>query len=209
MFDEGRGLDKRKARGKNSWRWLNVDRQTLIKLGLLACLGVVLIVAGQLAKGTASVKTPENISPIDMSTAPAPIPEQTTSYQQLLEQQLAATLSQIQGVGQVLVQLSLEGGSQHSYATNSQEEVRIVEETAPSGTLRVSEEKRIDAQLVMAREGSSERPVVVDEKFPSVRGVLIVAKGAADPTTKEELSQAVQVLLGLPAHKVKVMEREG
>ncbi|NLG86165.1 MAG: hypothetical protein GX489_02995 [Firmicutes bacterium] len=209
MFEENKELYKGKPSGRANWRWLNIDRQTLVKLGLLACLGIVLIVVGQLVKSPAPAKYPSDLAPITTAVVDTPVLEGPFSYQQLLEQQLATTLSQIQGAGQVVVQLSLEGGNRVSYATNQQEEVRTTEEKASAETVRVSEEKRSEIQLVMAREGGSERPIVVDENLPTVRGIVVIAQGAADPTTKEELSQAVQVLLGLPAHKVKVLEREG
>lgn len=208
MPHEGERLWKAKPAGRMSWRWLNIDRTTLVKLVLLASLGVVLLVAGQLMKSSASVKDPSKIASGTPSATEIPVQIGATSYREALEQQLAATLSQVRGAGQVLVQLSLEGGNKFTYATNQQEEVRSTEEKASAGTVRVSEDKRVEVQLVMAREGSSEHPVLVDENLPTVRGVLVVAEGAANPLTKEELSQAVQVLLGLPAHKVKVLERE-
>ncbi|NMA54649.1 MAG: hypothetical protein GX952_01795 [Firmicutes bacterium] len=182
---------------------LKMDRYTLVKLGLLAGLGIILLVVGQMGKRSPTA------NPIpDFGAAGSPKPVGAVSYQEALEQQLAHSLSQVSGAGQVLVQLSLEGGNRVTYATNKQEEIRSTEEKATAdGAVRASEERRSETQLVMAREGSTEYPIVVDEFMPVVRGVLVVAEGAKNPFIKEELSQAVQVLLALPAHKVKVLER--
>ncbi|HHT70076.1 MAG: hypothetical protein WAO22_04210 [bacterium] len=207
MTDKDTWSLKTKPRKHMSWQWLKIDRYTLVKLGLLAGLGLILLIAGQLVKGPAQDRPSSSPSP-GSTVASASKQIGSVSYQETLELQLANTLSQVRGAGQVLVHLSLEGGNRVTYATNRQEEVRSTEEKAPAGsTVRVSEEKRTEAQLVMAREGNAEYPVVVDEFLPTVRGVLVIAEGAKNPFIKEELSQAVQVVLGLPAHKVKVLER--
>ncbi|HKM40012.1 MAG TPA: hypothetical protein VJ036_07080 [bacterium] len=190
------------------WRWLKMDRHTLVKLGLLAGLGIILLVVGRLGKIQSSDITSPATPPSSSATANF---DQAglLSYQGIMEQQIENTLSQVSGAGQVLVQLSLEGGNRITLATNRQEEIRNTEEKEPAGSvIRANEEKRTEAQLVMARQGSVEHPVVVDEFLPQVRGVLVVAEGAKTPHVKEELSQAMQVLLALPAHKVKVLERE-
>ncbi|MDK2855771.1 MAG: stage sporulation protein [Bacillota bacterium] len=188
-------------------KWVNIDRNTMIKLGLLAGLGVLLLVVGNLMKPSPNGKAPAEGGREAHPTGTA-VPVTGNSYQMNLEAQLANTLAQIKGAGEVVVQVSLEGGSSISYATNSQQEVRTSEEKDPTGSTRTSQETRSEAQVVMAREGGSERPVVAGETLPVVRGVLVVATGARDPSTKERLAQAVQVLLGLPAHKVMVLERE-
>ncbi|BCV25126.1 hypothetical protein [Gelria sp. Kuro-4] len=203
---------------KNNWsrpgpagykvKWLNLDRATLIKLSLLAGLGLVLLVTGRLIKSPATRPAPAESGGESYPTGTA-VPVTGAGYQKNLEAQLAATLSQIAGAGQVIVQVSLEGGGSVSYATNSQQEVRSTEEKDPAGTTRTSQETRNEAQVVMARAGGEERPVVAGETLPAVRGVLVVASGARDPGVKEQLAQAVQVLLGLPAHKVMVLEKEG
>jgi stage III sporulation protein AG len=197
-------------------RWLNIDRNTLVKLGLLASLGVLLLVAGQFVKkpgpDSMSQATDRGTSGSGGSVAPLPgiaVPVAGTGYQVALEQQLGTTLSSIKGVGEVVVQVSLEAERTVSYATNSQEETRNSQEREASGLTRSVQELRTEAQVVMAREGGSEKPIVSGETLPAVRGVLVVAEGASDPTIKERLSQAVQVLLDLPAHKVMVLEKEG
>lgn len=206
MQDKRDDWDWPAAWGKNM-KWVNIDRSTLIKLGLLAGLGVLLLVMGHLVKPSPAEKAPAE-GGREAHPAGTAVPVTGSSYQADLEAQLAATLAQIKGAGEVVVQVSLEGGSSISYATNSQQEVRTSEEKDPTGITRTSQETRNEAQVVMAREGGSERPVVAGETLPAVRGVLVVASGARDPTTKERLAQAVQVLLGLPAHKVMVLERE-
>ena len=43
---------------------------------------------------------------------------------------------------------------------------------------------------------------------PEVSGVLVVAEGGDDPVTVREITEAVQALFGIEAHKIKVMKMD-
>jgi stage III sporulation protein AG len=47
--------------------------------------------------------------------------------------------------------------------------------------------------------------VIVRVDLPPLAGVVVVASGANDSRVKALLSQAVQVLYGVPAHRVIVL----
>jgi len=53
----------------------------------------------------------------------------------------------------------------------------------------------------------NELPLVVEEGEPRYRGVLVVARGVEDPEVKARVIEALQVLLGLPAHRITVLPR--
>jgi len=52
-----------------------------------------------------------------------------------------------------------------------------------------------------------EKPVIVQEQLPRVRGVVIVAGGVVSPLVESRIVQAVQALLDIPAHKITVLPR--
>jgi len=76
-----------------------------------------------------------------------------------------------------------------------------------------SEEKRI-CSILSEMEGVGDVSVVItyyrDEKdrASSAKGAVITADGAWDIRTKNDISEAVQAALDLPAHKVKVFSKE-
>jgi stage III sporulation protein AG len=41
----------------------------------------------------------------------------------------------------------------------------------------------------------------------AIQGIIISAEGGASPTIQAEISEAMQALFGLPAHKIKVLKR--
>ena len=76
-----------------------------------------------------------------------------------------------------------------------------------------SEEKRL-CSILSEMEGVGDVSVVItyyrDEKdrASSAKGAVITAEGAGDIRTKNDISEAVQAALDLPAHKVKVFSKE-
>ena len=175
--------------------------QIVVWLLLLALVIVIFWPAGS-GKETASGETE--------------VPEQTAqeiqSQDGAMEQALADTLAQVDGVGAVRVALTLE-------STNR----KIVEKDVPdsqSSETRTSGDETIEnssfsqeESTVYERDGSgAETPYVVSEEYPAVRGVLIVAEGGDNPVVVQEIQEAVMALFGVDAHKIKVMkmkERSG
>ena len=56
-------------------------------------------------------------------------------------------------------------------------------------------------------EGSE--PIVLYEKEPEIRGVIVVAEGAADVAVRLDLQRAVCAVLDVPISAVEVFERSG
>lgn len=125
-------------------------------------------------------------------------------YQRLLSSDIAAALSQIQGAGQVTVSLDLHGGPSWIYAFN---QTTHRTDTAATSTSGASTDTQTQTQLATAGTGQS--PVLTQELAPKVVGVLIVATGAKNPMVREELTQAAQALLGLPAYAIEVLPGGG
>lgn len=175
--------------------------QIVVWLLLLALVIVIFWPAGS-GKETASGETE--------------VPEQTAqeiqSQEEAMEQALADTLAQVDGVGAVRVALTLE-------STNR----KIVEKDVPdsqSSETRTSGDETSEnssfsqeESTVYEKDGSgAETPYVISEEYPAVRGVLIVAEGGDNPVVIQEIQEAVMALFGVDAHKIKVMkmkERSG
>ena len=55
----------------------------------------------------------------------------------------------------------------------------------------------------------SQEPVIEKELQPQIEGIIISAQGGGSPQVKAEISEAMEALFGLPAHKIKVLKRVG
>lgn len=126
-------------------------------------------------------------------------------YKLSLERQLALALSQMHGVGQVTVMLTLEATFDRQLAVNVEQTTRTTEDRDGTGGSVVSQEKTLSSQPVMSRTGGSDSVVATTELMPRIKGVLVIASGAQDARIQEALTRAAQTILSLPAHKVQVL----
>ncbi len=127
----------------------------------------------------------------------------------VMENRLAAVLSQIEGIGRVKVSISLATGTQKVFATNQKSNRRDITERDERGGIRTTAENTEDEELVLLQSSGQNpgQPLLVQEVNPEISGVLVVAEGAGDARVREELTQTVQVVLNVPAHKIRVMPK--
>lgn len=103
------------------------------------------------------------------------------------EARLEAILSRIDGAGKVDVMITYYGGTEQSIAYETK-----------SDTDKDSHQE--DKRAVMS--GSS--PMVVQELYPKVKGVIVTAQGAGDISVKRKLTEAVAAAMGVSVSRVKV-----
>jgi stage III sporulation protein AG len=114
------------------------------------------------------------------------------------EARLENIISQIQGAGKVSVMITYHEGTEKSLAYDTK---KTENQKESDGTK--SSEETIDKQAVL----SSGSPMVVKEVYPKVKGVVVTAEGANDARVKNNISEAVQTSLDVPAHKVCILAK--
>ena len=106
-----------------------------------------------------------------------------------LEARLAGALSQIQGVGECTVVLTLASGERQVLATDQKGE---------------------DQETVVVSAGSGqEQPVTVQQIGPEFQGALVVCSGGGNAQIKLQVLQAVEALTGLSANQISICEGTG
>lgn len=169
----------------------------LIWLGLL---GVALLLIGGIYEPSA-VK-PQTANSAETAKTPAIV---SRSYEEALESKLANLLAQVKGAGTVSVNIMLESGASQEHAKNVTKEVKTIQEKDTAGGLRTTTETKESEQVLLSKENGIDKPVMVREYKPVIRGVLVVAEGANDSTVKANLTRAVESGLGIPAYKITVL----
>ena len=119
----------------------------------------------------------------ETETAVAGSENQGEDYLSGLEKKLAKLLSKIEGAGEVYVMITLQ-----------ESEELVVEKD------RMAEEEA----TVYESEGNASVPYVIKTIYPKVEGVVVIAEGAGSGRVTQHITEAVQALFGLEAHKVKV-----
>ncbi len=114
-----------------------------------------------------------------------------------LEARLESILSSIAGVGKTKVMLMLDSTEEQIIARDS------VTKTAQGGS---TEESR---PSTVSTGGGESRPIVLTERLPRVRGVIVAAQGAADISVRLNIIAAVSTVLGIDQSCVEVFVMGG
>jgi stage III sporulation protein AG len=112
-----------------------------------------------------------------------------SAYKKQLESELASLLSQMDGVGQVQVMLTLKDSGADVLDKNVK---------------RDGDASETDTVVYSGEDG--EAPYVTNRFAPDVAGVFIVAEGGGNAVIVSDISEAVMALFGIEAHKIKVVK---
>lgn len=128
-------------------------------------------------------------------------------YANDIEKKLKKFLSNVAGIGKVEVMVTVKGSKERIVLKDSPYTQESMNEVDREGGNRVSSSIQQNESTVMVGNGGGENlPYVVQELEPEVEGIAVIAEGGDKPEIIAEIIDAVQVLFGVPAHKVKVMK---
>ncbi len=132
--------------------------------------------------------------------------EQWDSYTEFLESTLEEVLLTMEGAGKVKVMITLEDSGE-----------TVVEKDITTG---LDTSTQVDADGASHNTGSNEKtgetvyvndngesvPYVRQVLSPKVKGVLVSAQGGGNQTVNKNITEAIQALFGIEAHKIKIIK---
>lgn len=124
-------------------------------------------------------------------------------YEKELEQRIASLLDRVEGVGKADVMVVLKSSEERVFHVDKNSRTSATEEKGEDG--RTVREQELSESTVMG--GGNQGPVVEKELTPEVAGIVISADGGGNASVRAEISEAMEALFGLPAHKIKVLKR--
>lgn len=142
-----------------------------------------------------------NTSNADMTTTT--ITELEKSYAKELE----TLLNMITGVSDTEVMINIDATAEQVYQTNLIIGTQETNEEDKNGGTRTIEDETREQNVVIIRRGDEEIPLLIQTKKPSVRGVLVVAKGVDNLEIKRWVIDAVAKVLDVPEHRISVMPK--
>ena len=122
--------------------------------------------------------------------------------EQRTEQRLSAILSNIRGAGRVDVMILYDTGAQLVPAMDIDSQSTSAQTTGSGG--ETASNSRTESQKPVTAANSSTGTIVLAEKQPEIRGVIVIAEGAADISVRVDLQRAAQTVLGIDASLVEV-----
>ncbi|GEB76492.1 stage III sporulation protein AG [Sporolactobacillus inulinus] len=192
-------------------------KSALVKLVALALVGMALLAASHLfsEKGSSAPSTAEpafstkdskNLSEIKAGNKTGSMTS-IEKYESYVNQNLKNILEQIRGVSDVSVMVTFASTEKKIYQNNTKVQDNQTSETDPKGGKRQVTERNEDSEVVMIDQDGNKVPVVIGNEQPTVRGVIVVARGADQSSTKVAIMDAVSTVLDLPSYKVTVLEK--
>ena len=143
--------------------------------------------AGTGAKGTAAGRDPQ-------------------AYAAYLEERLEEVLSQMEGVGEVEVMVTVADAGETVVEKDQTGQTTVTEESDSAGGSRTVSDSRTQEQTVYVENAQESWPFVQKEKLPNITGVVVVAEGAGNPSVISEISDSVMALLPVEVHRIKVVK---
>ncbi len=174
---------------------------------LMAGIFLVLLSIPNLPSSDKKSKEPSVSSNKLMGQTSGTANDETELYVTDLEDQLKTLLMKVEGIGTVEVMITLKGSKEVVVLKDRPYTKESVNEVDGEGGSRNSNKTEQSDTTVMV-EGSDgvKRPYALKEIEPEVEGILVIAQGGDKAVIQSEIIEAVQVLFGVPPHKVKVMK---
>lgn len=115
-----------------------------------------------------------------------------------LQEEMEEILSSLDGVGQLKLMLTVDGGSAYELARDeAQTQKRSGENTG---------ERTQKSETVVLGSGASAEVVVTRSRFPAFIGALVVCEGGDRAEVRLRVTQAVAALTGLSTERITVVK---
>ena len=119
-------------------------------------------------------------------------------------EQLEKVLSGIKGCGKVSVMITYESDGEIVCASTTETQTDTVREKTENGGIKESETTKENKKPVTVGSGNGENALVVLNKVPKVKGVIVVAQGAENLGVKLSLQKAVETVLQVSPEQVEI-----
>ena len=124
-------------------------------------------------------------------------------YIERLENKLEQTIGGMEGAGKVLVMITLKDNGEKILDKNQPYESETVK-SKEEGKETESSQIRSQQETVLVDEGGDTAPIVIQEIYPDVEGVVVVCEGGDNSELTIRIKEAVEALFSIDAHKIVV-----
>lgn len=128
-------------------------------------------------------------------------------YAKRMEEELQELLSAMEGVGEVKVMITIRDLGEQVVEKDVPSESGWVSETDSAGGTRESESARQEESTVYITDSEGNRtPYISQTTQPEIEGVTVVAQGGGDALIQKNITEVIQALFDIEAHKIKVVK---
>lgn len=172
----------------------NTKRNIFVVAGLL---GIALIFASTFI-------TPSDIAEQTDQTADTDANEVSEEYSRVLEQRLTEIISEIDGVDNVRIMITMDSTVEDIYAIEKSIDDQIKTDSDNGKSTSDNHYKEEDVYVAIKNRDGSESLVLLKQIMPKIRGVLVVCDGGDNTVVQEKVTKAVSSVLNISSGKVYV-----
>ena len=179
-------------------------------MAIMALLGILLMVIAIPVKKTETQKdqpaAPENKS-IASGTQETEEEGNPGGYAGELEERLESLLASMEGVGNVKVMVTLDSSREQVVEKDIPSTMDTTKETDSTGGSRdVINSRQEETTVYVTDSAGNKTPYVSKIREPSIEGVTVVAQGGGNAVIQKNITEVIQALFGIEAHKIKVVK---
>ena len=191
---------------------LKIWKKKLTKenMAIMALLGILLMVIAIPVKKTETQKdqtaAPENKSTAS-GTQETEEEDNTGGYAGELEERLESLLASMEGVGNVKVMVTLDSSREQVVEKDVPYSMDTTKETDSAGGSRdVVNSKQEETTVYVTDQAGNKTPYISKTLEPAIEGVTVVAQGGGNAVVQKNITDVIQALFGVEAHKIKVVK---
>lgn len=153
------------------------------------------------------------ISSFDFSSDQPPTEAQSVAvksdgsadYTERLEQKLEELIGDMLGGTKVTVMITLESGTEYIYADEVKTDADITKDQSALKTQQSDSNHK--TYITVKDADGNERPLIVTEKMPVIRGVVVVCESGETGAVSSAVRQAVKSALNVDENKICIIGR--
>ena len=189
-----------------SWK----KKLTKENMAIMALLGILLMVNALPVKKTENAGDETGLSDTGsdtMKTSETEKDDGDGSYTQEVENRLEALLSSMDGVGEVKVMVTLSSSVEQVVEKDVPYSMDTTKETDSAGGSRdVVNSKQEETTVYVTDQAGNKTPYISKTLEPAIEGVTVVAQGGGNAVVQKNITDVIQALFGVEAHKIKVVK---
>lgn len=201
------GMDEQKTKIMEKWSErfpvIKVSKEKKEKIAILFLLGVFFLLVATPVSSITSDKNTLTTNTNSTETEEIKQNVKNDEYISMLENKLEQTIEGMEGAGKVHVMITLEDSGEKILDKNQPYESssEVVKEEGKESEISTIQS---DSQTVLIDVDGDTSPIIIQERYPDIEGVVVVCEGGDDSKTSLRIKEAVQALFSIDTHKIVV-----
>lgn len=133
--------------------------------------------------------------------------DENLEYCLQLEQRIEDLLSNMDGVGEVQAMVTLTTSKELIVEKDEPVTRNTITESDGTGGTRSTNESSFDYETIYETDGEGNKvPYVIKQIEPEIQGITVVAQGGGNAIIQKNISEVLEALFHVDAHKIKVVK---